>query len=188
MNSRFSMALKQKLAHWLRNIPPLRWGLALAVRLLVPRQYVGAVGAVFNEQGQVLLVKHVFRPFYPWGLPGGWLERGEDPALAVRRECEEELGLRVEVRQLLICKPQGQNIGAPPGLGLAYYCRLAGGESATNGNPTASKAYEILAVEWAEPTQIEYDLAPLERRAITLARQVFEREQAANKETGLKDG
>ncbi|MEW5959629.1 MAG: NUDIX hydrolase [Chloroflexota bacterium] len=171
------MRLKQKLAGWLQDMPPLRWGLALAVRLLVPRQHVGAVGAVFNEQGQVLLVKHVFRPFYPWGLPGGWLERGEDPVQAVQRECQEELGLRVEVKQLLVCGPQGQNIGVPPGLGLVYYCRLADGEAAWHSSLKAPKAYEVLAVEWVDPARIEYPLTPLESQAISLARQVFEQEQ-----------
>jgi len=176
MRSGYSTALKQKLASWLQTTPPLRWGLALAVRWLVPRQHVGAVGAIFNEQGQVLLVKHVFRPIYPWGLPGGWLERGEDPARAVQRECAEELGLQVQVKQLLICEPQGHNSGVPPGLGLAYYCRLAG-ENRHDQSRLAPKAFELLAVEWADPASIDYTLTPLEGQAIALARPLFEQDQ-----------
>jgi ADP-ribose pyrophosphatase YjhB (NUDIX family) len=180
MRSGYSTALKQKLANWLQTVPPLRWGLALAVRCLVPRQHVGAVGAIFNARGQVLLVKHVFRPLYPWGLPGGWLERGEDPARAVQRECAEELGLQVQVKQLLICRPQGHDIGVPPGLGLAYYCRLAG-ETGNDQNSPASHAYELMAVEWADPVSIPYPLTPLDGRAIALARPLFEQDQNTGK-------
>lgn len=92
------MTLKRQLAGWLRCFPPLRWLLVLVVRLLAPRHYVGAAGVIFNDAGQILLIEHVFRPHFPWGLPGGWVEYGESPAETVRRE---ELGLRVEVKQLL---------------------------------------------------------------------------------------
>ena len=96
------MSFKRQLAGWLRRFAPLRWLLALAVRLFAPRHYVGAAGVIFNEAGQMLLIEHVFRPHFPWGLPGGWVEYGETPAETVRREVEEELGLRVEVKQLLL--------------------------------------------------------------------------------------
>ena len=75
------MTMKRRLADWLQRFPPLRWGLKLAVWLFAPRHQVGAVGVVFNNAGQVLLVEHVFRPDYNWGLPGGWVERGESPGL-----------------------------------------------------------------------------------------------------------
>ena len=43
-------------------------------------------------QGQVLLVEHVFHPYAPWGLPGGWIDRNESPSqTAVIRELQEEL-------------------------------------------------------------------------------------------------
>ena len=70
---------------------------------------VGAVGAIFNHAGQVLMVEHVFRPDYVWGLPGGWVNRGENPAYTIEREVKEELNLTVEVKKLLICEPQGGN-------------------------------------------------------------------------------
>jgi ADP-ribose pyrophosphatase YjhB (NUDIX family) len=94
------MTFKRQLATLLRRFTPLRWLLALAVRLFAPRHYVGAAGVVFNEMGQILLIEHVFRAHFPWGLPGGWVEHGETPAETVRREVEEELGLRIEVKQL----------------------------------------------------------------------------------------
>lgn len=172
------MKLKQRLAYWLQRFPPLRWGLALGVRLLVPQHLVGAVGVVFNDAGEILLIEHVFRPYFPWGLPGGWIERGEDPADAVRREIEEEVRLQVEVKELLFCKAQGTrpNDGVPLGLGLAYYCRLADNVSKPERLAQADHGYEVLSTRWIEPARIEWKLARLEEEAIALAQQAFERE------------
>ena len=72
----------QWLANWPRRCTPLRWVLKAAVRTLTPTHYVGAVAAIFDDAGRVLLVEHVFRTDYPWGLPGGWVSRGEPPSAA----------------------------------------------------------------------------------------------------------
>lgn len=169
------MPFKQHLAKWVRQFWILRWGIRLAVKILVPRHFVGAVGAVFNEEGQVLLVEHVFRPHYPWGLPGGWVEHHEHPADTVRRELQEELNMDVEIGDLLLCELQGAGLNqAPPGLSLAYFCRVG------NGRPKATKAhdaYEVLAIEWVDPLQISHNLLPFQHKAILLGQQAFERER-----------
>jgi ADP-ribose pyrophosphatase YjhB (NUDIX family) len=171
--------MKRRLADWLKRSPLLRWGLKLAVRLFAPRHFVGAVGAVFNNTGQVLLAEHVFRPNYNWGLPGGWIEPGEDPAEAVQRELEEELGLKVEIRRLLICQSQGDEPKGitPRNLGLVYYCRLTNHKRTSDNLEAAPHAYEILSTEWVDPEKIERKLLPLYEEAIALAREEFEREQ-----------
>jgi 8-oxo-dGTP pyrophosphatase MutT (NUDIX family) len=172
--------MKRRLANLIRRSSLLRWGLRLGVQLFIPRQHVGVVGALFNEAGQVLLVEHVFRPYFPWGLPGGWIGRGEDPALAVEREYQEELGMQIQVGSLLLCQPQGGRFGVPPGLGLAYYCRLKNEESANVALADTSfgqDAYELLAAKWIEPEKIEWTLTPIDRRAIELGQQVFARER-----------
>jgi 8-oxo-dGTP pyrophosphatase MutT (NUDIX family) len=46
---------------------------------------------VFDQRGQVLLVRHRYSP--GWRLPGGGVDRGEPPSLAVMRELAEEVGL-----------------------------------------------------------------------------------------------
>jgi 8-oxo-dGTP pyrophosphatase MutT (NUDIX family) len=51
----------------------------------------GACGAIFDAQGRVLLVRH--RYMAGWQLPGGGVDRGEPPELAVLRELGEEVGL-----------------------------------------------------------------------------------------------
>jgi 8-oxo-dGTP diphosphatase len=55
---------------------------------------VGAV--VLNEEGRVLLLDHVLRPASGWGIPGGFINRGEQPHEALKREIFEETGLEIE--------------------------------------------------------------------------------------------
>ena len=57
---------------------------------------VTAGALIFNQKGQILLLKHRFRAGSGWGLPGGFLETGEQPIEALRRELREELSLEIE--------------------------------------------------------------------------------------------
>ena len=66
------------------------------MRLTHTRFTVTAGAVIFNDQKQVLLLKHRFRAGSGWGLPGGFLELGEQPIDALRRELREEIGLEVE--------------------------------------------------------------------------------------------
>ena len=54
---------------------------------------VSAGGIITNDKGEVLLLNHVLRPVSGWGVPGGFMEAGEDPEAAFRREIREETGL-----------------------------------------------------------------------------------------------
>ncbi|MCE3284047.1 MAG: ADP-ribose pyrophosphatase [Steroidobacteraceae bacterium] len=56
-------------------------------------------GAVFRpEDGHVLLVREAHEGL--WTLPGGWADVNDSPSGAVRREIEQEAGLRTSVRKL----------------------------------------------------------------------------------------
>ena len=57
---------------------------------------VTAGAVIFNDKGEVLLLKHLFRAGSGWGLPGGFLELGEQPIEALRRELHEEVGLEID--------------------------------------------------------------------------------------------
>ncbi len=56
---------------------------------------VSAAGVITNERGEVLLLNHVLRPVSGWGLPGGFLDAGEQPEAAFRRELREETGIEL---------------------------------------------------------------------------------------------
>lgn len=80
------------------------------VRLLSPSFTVGANCVVIDEQGRVALVRHSYRA--DWGLPGGLISKGEDPAAAAVRETREEIGLDIELLgpPEVVMEPQLQQI------------------------------------------------------------------------------
>lgn len=88
---------------WLRS--PLLLRRLLAERLHA-RFNIAAVGVFFDPQGRVLLLRHVLRADSGWGLPGGFLQAGEEPESGLARELREETGLVCDVPQLLCAAPQ----------------------------------------------------------------------------------
>lgn len=66
---------------------------AMVSRSVQTKFTVSAAGVIVNEAGEVLLLNHVLRPDSGWGVPGGFLEPGEQPEKAFRREIKEETGL-----------------------------------------------------------------------------------------------
>lgn len=73
-----------------------RW----TMRLSNPQFAVTAGAVITDNRGRVLLLKHRFRPGSGWGMPGGFMEEGEQPEEALRRELREEVGLEVEKVEL----------------------------------------------------------------------------------------
>jgi ADP-ribose pyrophosphatase YjhB (NUDIX family) len=155
--------LKRSVRTFAGEFPPARWAVRGAARLVAPRYPVGAVGVVFDADGKVLILEHAFRTDFPWGLPGGWVERGEQPRDTVKRELREELGLDVEVRDLVLCESVGRVRTSvhPVHLGLAYYCRLLSGAK--------TLSMEVLAFEWVDPARHSRALAPFQQMAIDRA-------------------
>src|SRR6267378_1910732 len=49
-------------------------------------------------------VEHVFRPDEGWGIPGGFMSKGEQPEAALRRELREEIGIEVQDVELLLAR------------------------------------------------------------------------------------
>lgn len=67
----------------------------LAVRTTQARFTISAAAVVVNDSGEVLLLNHVLRPKSGWGFPGGFLDAGEQPADAIKREVFEETGINL---------------------------------------------------------------------------------------------
>lgn len=66
-----------------------------AARSIQVKFTVSAAGVITNDKGEVLLLNHVLRPLSGWGVPGGFLESGEQPEAGFRREIREETGLEL---------------------------------------------------------------------------------------------
>jgi 8-oxo-dGTP pyrophosphatase MutT (NUDIX family) len=66
----------------------------------LPRKRAISQMLVRDEAGRVLLCRLTYKR--DWDLPGGVVEVGESPRLAVQREVEEELGLEIEPGGLVL--------------------------------------------------------------------------------------
>lgn len=149
-------------AAWiLRRVPWGGWLAQAVYRLWQPRFSVGVVGIVLDASGErVLLVEHLFHPQRPWGLPGGWIARGEDPARTAEREILEETGLRVRaVRPVLALRsPQLRRH-----LDLVYFCQPE------DGPQVICLSHELLSYRWA-PLDALPPLVAFHERAIETLR------------------
>lgn len=67
-----------------------------------PSKPLVGVGAVIQQGDSILLIKRRFEPSKgKWSIPGGLVEVGETLREALRREVEEEVGLEVEVGDVI---------------------------------------------------------------------------------------
>ena len=84
---------------------------------------VGVTGLIQDDDGRVLLLRHRFWPAGSWGMPSGYMKRGERLEDAVRRELREETGLESEIDRLLQV-----NSGFRLRVEAAFAGRVVGGE------------------------------------------------------------
>jgi 8-oxo-dGTP pyrophosphatase MutT (NUDIX family) len=78
-----------RLAHALRR----RWWRLARIKLNGCRIFA------FDEAGRVLLIRHSYGSGN-WMLPGGGIDRGEEPLAAALRELQEECGLELDQARL----------------------------------------------------------------------------------------
>jgi ADP-ribose pyrophosphatase YjhB (NUDIX family) len=75
-----------------RRLPPALQ--VTASRLATPNFTVGAIALITTDGSDLLLVRPTYRR--GWLPPGGFLSKGEEPIETLRREIEEELGVRMD--------------------------------------------------------------------------------------------
>ena len=95
---------------------------------------VSAAAIITNDNGEVLLLNHVLRPFSGWGLPGGFLGAGEQPEEAIRREIREETGIELERLRMFRIRTLERHVEI-------LFVAIADGEPAV-------KSREILELGW----------------------------------------
>ena len=85
-------------------MPPVRSRQSTQNKTLKPLAFVQVVGGILiNNSGKVLVAKRASHKSNGgfWEFPGGKVEPGEQNEEALARELKEELGIEVEVKNLL---------------------------------------------------------------------------------------
>ncbi|HEY0006941.1 MAG TPA: NUDIX hydrolase [Pyrinomonadaceae bacterium] len=130
-----------------------RW----SVRLTQTRFTATTGAVVLDEQGRVLLLSHVFRAGQPWGIPGGFIERGEQPEEALRRELREEIGLELESAELAFVR----TLRKPSQIEIIFRCRPRG--------MAEPQSLEIRSAAWVDLKQLPETLGQDQLRLIRRA-------------------
>ena len=102
-----------------------------------------ASAIVLDGGGRVLLARRAAEPGKGrWDLLGGFIDEGEDPLAALRRELAEEIGLEVEPGDFVGGFPDRYGEDGPPTLNFYWAAQL-------EGKPQPSE--EIAELRWFEP-------------------------------------
>jgi len=129
-----------------------RWGVWLAE----PRFMVTVGAVIVDAGGRVLLLQHEFRTGSGWGIPGGFLEAGEQPLEALRRELREEVGIEFERAELMHVR----TLQRPQQVEIHFRCRVRDAASAS------PQSIEINKVGWFKPAELPPELSADQRRII----------------------
>lgn len=112
------------------------------VRFAEQRFLVGIMGVVIDVDDRVLLFKHTYRPFAPWGLPSGHMKANESPSEAIVREVQEETGLAIEVVEILDLRTAQK----PQRLDIWLRCRSLGGVWGTSAEVEEARFFDLDAL------------------------------------------
>ncbi|HET6973046.1 MAG TPA: NUDIX domain-containing protein [Pyrinomonadaceae bacterium] len=146
--------LQKFIARVWRALPPRvrRW----SMRATQTRFTVTAGALIFNDAGQILLLKHRFRAGSGWGIPGGFLEYSEQPEQALRRELREEIGLEVSQVEIFTAR----SFEKPRQVEILFRCHA--NASAAQVKP---HTMEVEHAEWFSPQKLPAGL-PTDQRLL----------------------
>jgi ADP-ribose pyrophosphatase YjhB (NUDIX family) len=147
-----------------RHAPPvlLRAAYRLGYWVLRPwwflaRPRTTGVKAVVRHGDRVLLVRHAYGHRHQWDIPGGFVRDDEEPEVALRRELDEELGVRpLDVRLIASTPSRIDNKREV----LHVFAVEVDGEG------TTPDAAEVADVRWLPRGELPGDASRFARRMI----------------------
>ena len=131
-----------------------------AGHLAQTRFAVTVAAMLFDDHGRILLLEHVFRADAGWGVPGGFIKKGENPETALRRELREEIDIEIDDVKILFTR----TLGTLKQVEIYFRARVVG-------EPKPS-SFEIKSARWFAvdelPAELSNDQRRLVERAISL--------------------
>lgn len=122
------------------------------IRLTQKKFTVSVVAVITNDEGKILLLDHFFRPGASWALPGGFIEAGEQPEAAIRREIREETTLELENVRLIRVRTISRHLEI-------VFRAEANGEARPNSG-------EIKQTGWFAPDEFPAEVAEVQKRIV----------------------
>jgi ADP-ribose pyrophosphatase YjhB (NUDIX family) len=106
-----------------------------------------ASGVIITWEGGVVLLRRAIEPGYgKWVFPGGYTDVGEPTTVAAAREAQEEVGLNVEVLDLVgVYSYRGERVVL-----VVYDGRVVAGEPRGNDETLDVKAFPVEEIPWDE--------------------------------------
>lgn len=144
------------ISEWVKNIRDI-----IGHELIV---MVGAAAIVVNDKEQILIQQRTDSDY--WGLPGGGIEPGEEPAEAAIREVYEETGLVVEVTNLVGIFGGKEQVGVYANgdkfayVSVTFECRVVGGVI----QPDREESKDV---RWFAPENLPSPFVPVHLRRIS---------------------
>jgi ADP-ribose pyrophosphatase YjhB (NUDIX family) len=127
------------------------------VRMGQSRFTVTTGAMLFDVDGRILLLEHVFRPDSGWGIPGGFLSRSEQPQDGLRRELREEVSIEIDEVEFLFAR----TLPRPRQVEIYFRARVIG-------DPKPS-SFEIKQAQWFTLNELPEELSNDQRRLIERA-------------------
>ena len=127
------------------------------VRMGQSRFTVTTGAMLFDDDGRILLLEHVFRPDSGWGIPGGFLSGSEQPQDGLRRELREEVSIEIDEVEFLFAR----TLPRPRQVEIYFRARVIG-------DPKPS-SFEIKQAQWFTLNELPEELSNDQRRLIQRA-------------------
>lgn len=128
-------------------------GMRLKIIRATQKKFTASVAVIItNREGKVLLLEHLWRPGSGWGIPGGFINHGEQPENGVRREIREETGIELENLRMVRVRTIDRHIE------MLF--------RAESDDRAEVKSREIKSVGWFDPEEMPDEMSRVQKSIV----------------------